>query len=54
MSPRITVGTYSITWDDTWHCIEVNGSILHLSPTQYRICRSLPFRQRDKEWSRCR
>lgn len=40
MNQRMYAGTYPITWDDTWHNIEVNGFVLHLSPTQYRICRA--------------
>ena len=41
MNQRITIGkSFSIAWDDTWYCIEVNGSTLYLTPTQYRICRT--------------
>jgi hypothetical protein len=40
MNQRITIGTYSIAWNDTWHYIEVSGYILNLTPTQYRICRA--------------
>ena len=40
MNQRMYAGTYPITWDDAWHNIEVNGFFLHLSPTQYRICRA--------------
>lgn len=38
MSQRIEVGTSSIVWEDVWHTIVINGYLLHLSPTQYRIC----------------
>jgi hypothetical protein len=34
------MSTPGIHWDDTWHRVEVNGRMLTLSPTQYRICRA--------------
>jgi hypothetical protein len=43
MDQRIMAGKSSyIAWDDTnsWHYIEVNGTVLNLTPTQYRICRA--------------
>lgn len=40
MKQEIDVGTYRITCDDAWHCVEVNGYFLNLSPTQFRICRA--------------
>jgi hypothetical protein len=40
MNQRIYAGAYCIAWDDAWHCIEINGCFLNLSPTQYRICRA--------------
>ena len=33
-----TVGNYRISWDDSWHRLDINGCRIHLSPTQYRIC----------------
>jgi hypothetical protein len=40
MSQRITIGTTSLSWNDAYHCMNVNGYELTLSPTQYRICRA--------------
>ncbi len=40
MIRRLDAGRSSITWDDTWQHIEVNGYVLNISPTQYRICRA--------------
>ncbi|GHO88143.1 hypothetical protein [Dictyobacter formicarum] len=37
---QIRSGIGSIAWDDAWHRIEVNGRVLNLSPTQYRLCRA--------------
>ncbi|MBA2395421.1 MAG: hypothetical protein H0V70_22050 [Ktedonobacteraceae bacterium] len=39
MNQRISTETYPITWNDTWHCIMVQGYRVMLSPTQYRILR---------------
>ena len=43
MIRRLDAGSSSITWDDAWHRIEVNGYVLNISPTQYRICRAFLF-----------
>jgi hypothetical protein len=40
MTQEIRTGTLHIAWDDTWHRIEVDGYLLNLSPTQYRVCRA--------------
>jgi hypothetical protein len=43
MEQRIRVGkSTSIAWDDAaaWHYVVVNGRVLNLSPTHYRICRA--------------
>lgn len=40
MTQHIQLGGSLITWDDIWHCLEVNGLLFHLSPTQYRVCRA--------------
>lgn len=38
---HIVVGDQHIRWDDRWQSIEIHGYVIHLSPTQYRICHAL-------------
>jgi hypothetical protein len=37
---QTVMGDHRICWDDRWHRIEIHGYIIHLSPTQYRICQA--------------